>query len=304
MKPAISIFLTVISVAIAPLSATSWSTTTWQGEAAHVATSESGKWSAIVSLERGRLVHFGVSTEEKDNLLFAPATRDTALGWGGHRLWLGPQTEWPTFWPPPAAWEQSAAAATVSDDGTTLTLRPPPTGLGWPDLNRQYQWFGDELHATASVSGESDRAVQIVHILQQPHGFRVTFVPAPTADAPHGYVLLPFYLRPEFVKTFDRPEFVLHDANLVRVLPTETTEKIGLQSTTLEGHLNAFTLRLRPGQMSGQIVGEPEQGYNTQVFLGGHEPFIELEQLTPRLAAGADNRAFTVIISGRQRLKR
>ena len=81
-----------------------WQPLSWNGERAFAA--ESHGWRAVVSVERARLVYFGAVGAEH-NLLFAPATRTGPHGWGGHRLWLGPQSLW--NWPPPAAWESSPA---------------------------------------------------------------------------------------------------------------------------------------------------------------------------------------------------
>src|SRR3954469_546970 len=105
-----------------------WHATTWQGERA--ITAASAGWKAIVSLERARLVHFGRDDSET-NLLFAPATTHDPAGWGGHRVWLGPQATWAGGWPPPAAWEQSGAESFSLSDGT-LRLVIPDAGDGWP----------------------------------------------------------------------------------------------------------------------------------------------------------------------------
>ena len=53
-----------------------WSSTTWNGEQALTSSSGSG-WRAVVSVERGRLIHFGPE-ETGRNLLFAP---EVAEGW-------------------------------------------------------------------------------------------------------------------------------------------------------------------------------------------------------------------------------
>ncbi|MBE2212306.1 MAG: hypothetical protein IAE82_00430, partial [Opitutaceae bacterium] len=57
--------------------ADTWVETTWRGERAFV--SESAGWRAIVSLERGRLVHFGPAGAD-DNLLFVSPERGPAGG--------------------------------------------------------------------------------------------------------------------------------------------------------------------------------------------------------------------------------
>src|SRR5690606_6276552 len=119
-----------------------WQPTTWRGEEAYE--SRSGGWHAIVSVARARLVHFGATADDR-NLLFETATRDHPQGWGGHRVWLGPQGTWPSgWWPPPPEWESTAAErATVREDVLELPIRP--AGHGWPRWTRTYHWEGDAL---------------------------------------------------------------------------------------------------------------------------------------------------------------
>src|SRR5690606_35753234 len=116
-----------------------WIPVRWQDENAYEL--RQSEWRAIVSVNRGRLVHFGPADRE-ENLLVAVASKDTPAGWGGHRVWLGPQNAWAPFWPPPAAWEKSAAEK-VTVGGNTLTLEMPPAGQGWPQLARVYSLTDD-----------------------------------------------------------------------------------------------------------------------------------------------------------------
>lgn len=99
---------------LASLRGADWTPTTWNGEAAWASSAQG--WRAVVSVPRARLMHFGPDGSEV-NLLLAPPTRANPNRLGGHRLWLGPQTEWPGFWPPPAAWEYHEAGTIGAASG-------------------------------------------------------------------------------------------------------------------------------------------------------------------------------------------
>ena len=104
--------------------ALTWQSVTWNGEPAWASTSQG--WRAVVSVTRARLMHFGPA--ERDlNLLLAPVTRANRNRLGGHRLWLGPQTSWPKFWPPPEAWEYKEPATVASELRSTFWLGRPPS---------------------------------------------------------------------------------------------------------------------------------------------------------------------------------
>lgn len=323
VRTAALLALTLASAAAGP-----WAPTTWQNEAAFAARSDNGAWVAIVSVERGRLVHLGATVEPADNLILATPQRDDPLGWSGHRVWLGPQRTWPHGWPPPAAWEQSAATPTLADADRRLTLTPPPTGeAGWPDLERVYQWSGGRLQCTATARGETARDVQIVQIIQVPADAEVeiTVAPtghalqgvadrlvggggegvtvAPTVDAPQGYVQLPSYFRPEFRRQFNPPpHLAVNDGGrlVFRFVPNQP-EKFGFRAGPLIARRGATTLTLSAdGADVPNAVGEPDEGYNVQLFFGGRERFIELEILTPLQAENALTlRSSTVFLTPR-----
>ena len=159
-------FLPAVSRATA--AAEPWRPLTWHGERALVSDSHGRR--AIVSLERGRLLHFGL-TDREANTLLAPSTRAQRNYWGGHRLWLGPQSTWGKFWPPPDAWEYLGAESFTAEAGV-LRLVMPDAGEGWPRLRRTYQWDGPHLVCGAELLGGT-RPAQIIQILQLPATARV-----------------------------------------------------------------------------------------------------------------------------------
>lgn len=269
------------SAAHAAENATEWVSTTWNGERAFVAASSG--WKAIVSLERGRLVHFGRAADET-NLLFAPATKQDAAGWGGNRLWLGPQSSWSGGWPPPSAWEHSGAESFSQADGT-LRLVIPDAGDGWPRLARTYHWNGDRLTCTAELSGGS-RRVQFIQIIQVPASSVVTVSASPGKIDPLGYVLLPSTATPRFTTDFRAPPHVSRHDHDLTLRHLKQVMKLGFIPQALVAHAGNSSLKMSRVTPIEASASEPDQGFFTQVYLGGSEPFIELEQLSPLCPAG------------------
>jgi hypothetical protein len=269
-----------------------WQPIVWNGERALVSTASG--WKAIVSLERGRLVHFGPSDAET-NLLFAPATRHDPLGWGGHRIWLGPQRTWPGGWPPPAAWERSGPESFTNADGK-LCLILPDAGQGWPRLTRTYHWSGARLLCGVELSGGT-RDAQIIQIVQIPDSAQVDAVPKPSKVAPRGYVQLPSVVTPEFTANFTLPPHVTPTSAGLTLRHLNSVQKLGFSPQTLTAHQKSFSLAVGRVEPSGRVVNEPDSGFFTQVYLGGNEAFIELEQLTPTFSPKAPA-SFTISIEG------
>lgn len=258
-----------------------WHPLTWNGERAFVA--DSGQWRAIVSADRARLVYFGAAGREH-NLLFAPAERNGPHGWGGHRLWLGPQSLW--NWPPPAAWESSPAKA-VAEQGGRLIVTLPEAGDGYPSLVHEYYWGPDGLHCNARISGGT-RAVQIIHIVQVPDRVTVRSIQAPpTAYAPRGYVQVHLGRTPSPQPNFAAPGQVTPASDGLQLHFTGVMEKLGFPPQPLHGVVDGQGLRVERGTITGAVGATPDEGFSTQVYLGRPDgPLIELEQLSPYFRPG------------------
>jgi hypothetical protein len=269
-----------------------WQEVTWNGEPALASSAEG--WRAVVSLTRSRLMHFGPDGSDV-NLLLAPPDRANPNALGGHRLWLGPQATWPRGWPPPAAWEYSTPESHAVTDGV-LRLVLPGSGDDWPRLVRTYAWRGAELVCGAEISG-GRREVQFVQILQVPAPAEIFAEVAPESAFPAGYVLLPSTAGP-FAANFSPPLQVSLAGKSVRLQHTNQVVKLGFRPQLLVARWNGYELRLRRGALTGTAGAEPDAGFLTQVYLGGPEPFNELEQLSPLVAGGQPAR-FEVGVSGR-----
>jgi hypothetical protein len=235
-------------------------------------------------------MHFGPNGAEL-NLLLAPATRANRNRLGGHRLWLGPQSTWTKFWPPPDAWEYREPAAIVQDGGV-LRLIMPPTDDGWPQLTRTYHWIGASLVCGAEFSGGT-RPAQFVQILQVSPSVRVTVAARPEAAFPSGYVRLsPFAAR------FDEPPQVTRTNNDLVLQHNGVVVKLGFRPQPLIGRIGGFALEVSRGVQTGQTAGDPDEGFHTQVYLSeGNEAFAELEQLSPLFAPGQHTR-FEIVLTG------
>lgn len=269
-----------------------WKPITWQGESALVSTSEG--WKAIVSLERGRLMHFGPADRDV-NLLLAPLTQANRNMWGGHRLWLGPQSTWPKGWPPPKEWEYSGPESWTAENGV-LRMLMADAGDGWPRMTRVYRWDGASLVCGAEFSGGA-RDTQFVQIFQVPPDTLVSAEARPEKDFAAGYVKLPSTAGP-FAAQFAPPPHVTRNENTLTLRHIAAVEKFGFRPQSLAGRRGGFTLTVQRGTESGTMVGKPDEGFLTQVYLSGsHEGFIELEQLSPVLAAG-QKASFDVVLTG------
>ncbi len=274
----------------------SWAPLAWNGEDAWA--SERAGWRVVVSVDRGRLVHFGPANTG-ENLLFAPPTRDGPNGWGGHRVWLGPQAEWPAVWPPDPAWE-ATAAATATVDGDRLELRMETSAGDWGSLTRVYSWQDDGLACAVQVRGGA-RAAQVIQIMQVRADAAVRVQARPEARTPHGFVVLEIGSEDQVRRTFPWPLGVLREGGRGLVLRTSgTVVKLGFAPQPLVAKLGEVELALAPGAHTGRVVGEIDDGFTTQVYLGrSGVPFLELEQLSPRFAAGEDASA-TILLGGRR----
>jgi hypothetical protein len=257
-----------------------WHATHWNGEEA--AASTNAGWTAIVSIDRARLVWFGPVGGM--NLLFSTTSRNDPAGWGGHRLWLGPQREWPKIWPPPEAWEHSRAKSVSLDQHHRLRLDLFEAGNGWPKLARTYRWHGSDLICGAEIEGGT-RPAQVIQIVQIPQSSHVHVAAFPDAFAPRGYVRLPAGTVQELTTEFQPPSQVSGIGHLLELHHNGIVEKLGFAPEVLGANDGPWKLGVARGAHSGRTESEPDHGYLSQVFLGSHEPFIELEQLSPMFAA-------------------
>lgn len=273
--------------------AADWTATTWHGEPAWASSAQG--WRAVVSAARARLMHFGPDGADI-NLLLAPPTRANRNRLGGHRLWLGPQTEWPGFWPPPAAWEYQEAESATVEHGV-LRLSMGDAGAGWPRLVRTYHWAGASLVCGAELSGGT-RPAQLIQILQVPSATTVRAVVRPEEGYPAGYVRLLSTAGP-FTARFTPPPHASLAGDVLTLRHTNTVGKYGFRPQALTGALSGHELVVARGAQTGAVVDEPDEGFHSQVYLSeGGESFVEIEQLSPRFAAGQPAR-FEMVLTGR-----
>lgn len=239
-------------------------------------------------------MHFGPA-EGDTNLLFAPAARNGSSSWGGHRVWLGPQSTWSGGWPPPAAWESSGAESVAIREGM-LRLSMADPGDGWPRLTRTYSWEGAKLRCGVELSG-GKRPAQIIQIIQVPEKAVVEASPTAVPEAPQGYVLLPAGGVPRLTAEFTAPPHVARDERGLTLRHVRSVRKLGFRPQPLAAKSGALAFRVSRGVQTGAVVSEPDGGFLTQVYLGGDEPFIELEQLSP-LYANGPGVSFEIVIEG------
>jgi hypothetical protein len=263
--------------------ASAWLPATWNGERALASTAHG--WKAVVSLERGRLIHFGPADRDL-NLLRAPPTRENPAQLGGHRLWLGPQKNWSAGWPPPPAWESNPPESCVQADGG-LRLVLADAGDGWPRLTRTYRWDGARLVCGAEMSGGT-RPAQFMQIFQLPETTVVEVGLQPEAAAPRGYVLLPSGQTPRFNADFPPPAAAtVAGSRLTLRYRPDLILKSGHRPQPLNCRDQGYVLRVSRGPSTGAVAAAPDEGFFSQVYLGGPEPLVELEQLSPMYAPGS-----------------
>jgi hypothetical protein len=235
-------------------------------------------------------MHFGPAHREI-NLLLAPTSRANRNRLGGHRLWLGPQTSWAQFWPPPEAWEyREPVKVTHAAGGLRLTMAA--TDDGWPQLTRTYRWAGSSLVCGAEFAGGT-RPAQFVQIFQVASTVIVTVEPRPETGFPAGYVRLS-----PFASRFAAPPEVTRTPAGLTLRHSGTVVKLGFRPQTLTGVIDGCELRISRGAQTGRTVGDPDEGFHTQVYLSeAHEAFAEMEQLSPLFAPG-QHAGFEIVLTG------
>jgi hypothetical protein len=260
-----------------------WEPTTWKGERAFEIVTE--KWRAVVSVERGRLVHFGPAGESACNLLFETESRHNEFSWGGHRVWLGPQELW--VWPPPDAWDR-AAAVNVAAHGTRLELTMPDAGRGFPQVSRIYEVAEGRLACRVAVADGGTQAVQVMQILQTPRETIVDLKAAPSAEWPRGYFRVGGSVGPTMQPDLSVPDGVTERGDTVRLTFAGRSDKLAFPPQTLVASLRGHRLQLAMGESRGVESAAPDAGFYTQVYIGDPQsPVVEIEQLSPQWAAGS-----------------
>lgn len=268
----------------APPSGLAWTPTTWRGEQAYELVTD--RWHAIVSADRGRLVHFGRADAGAPNLLFETDSRSNPFSWGGHRVWLGPQALW--GWPPPDAWERSAAEQVSLEDGR-IELQVPDAGDGFPRMTRIYELDGDRLACRIAVSGGT-RSVQVMQILQMPAATTTELRAEPTAKWPRGYFRVGGGEGPVMVPDLALPAAITEMGHgEVRMAYFGRSDKLAFAPQTIVARTADAVLRLEIGASRGEVEATPDDGYYTQVYVGHPgAPVVEIEQFSPQWQAGED----------------
>lgn len=269
-----------------------WEKATWQGAAAWVG--DSGEWRAVVSEDRARLIYLGPRNSQT-NLLYAPEAPKEYRPRGGHIFWLGPQSEWTGkwgTWPPPDEWEQKPCSrAEPKGDWLHLTMPRPSEKL--PQLSRAYAWESGRLLCRVSwAGGQGD--YQAIQIIQLPAGAVVQA--KRTGKTPPGFVRFDTLGKQGFEATTTGPDTKLITENAVELTADTAPAKFGFLPQTLKAKVGGYTLEMGREPLGGAEINSPDQGFETQVYFGAEKfPFVEIEQLTPRLLTReGEGNAFTI----------
>lgn len=246
-------------------------------------------WTLTVESQRARLTE-----------LIPPGGANLLIA-GGHRVWLGPQTSWPVFWPAPRDWENSAATSvTRSPDGRTLELTLPRTDLRHPALTRRYTLTRDGVTLIASWTDDGTPR-QAIHILQTRADTRVEATAMPTGSAPLGVGLLALNVRPGLL--LDQP------------VPADLADPIGPRRWSFRSGareekfgfppqaLRTARFTLERGKIAaGRETGPVDAGLYSQIYLGAPAwAMVEIEQVSPLLRA--ENLGGEVIFQTHLRLR-
>jgi hypothetical protein len=255
----------------------------YPGPEGEVWRSESGIWRAEVEPSRGRLVYLGELSGP--NLLNRPPGPPDNTQFGGHRIWLGPQTEWKVIWPPPLAWEMSPSAKVEVLKRGILQLTTIDSGDGTAVLTRSYRWIGEgRLECQVTWKAPHPQGYQSIQIVQLAGEPVVEARPLPRPDAPRGFVRLPLTSRPKMEKNFVVPSHIRPRNGQVEMHRTGEEEKLGFPGQVLTAKWKNHELRLHPGSFEGRESGDPDEGFRSQIYLGPEAwPVLEMEQLSPRL---------------------
>jgi hypothetical protein len=269
-----------------------WQKAIWKDETAWL--SDSGEWRAVVSENRARLIYLG-PRDVPANLLYVPESAEENRPRGGHIFWLGPQSEWKGkwgAWPPPEEWEQQAAhSAKVEGNWLRLTMPRPDEKL--PQLERAYGWKDGRLLCRVSWA-EGTGYFQGIQIIQLPPEAKVRA--ERLAQTPPGFVRFDTKGKQSFQPETLGPDTRLLSDEFVELATGAEPTKFGFLPQTLRAQVGDLTLEMGRGPMEGSEVNSPDRGFESQVYFGGTKyPFVEIEQLTPRLLTTTDREnSFTI----------
>lgn len=287
--------LLLLTMTTASLSASpTWQKTIWRGESAWSSTQ--GAVRAVVTEVRSRLIYIG-SLDGTVNLINAPYPQtlpDEKNRWpnqGGHRFWLGPQKRW--VWPPLTEWEYSAAAS-VTSTGAVLTLHEPHHNTAYPAITREYAWEGTRLRCTAHWP-DNGRSYFGLHVVPVDVPFTVRARLAKSEAVPAGAVVAEM-VNPESPLTLPHPSVTIEGDFAVMQSGIKIV-KLGFkpQALTID-RPQGWKLSVLPGPTEGLALESPDQGYLSQVWVGGPEhDLAELEQLSPHLRGDANGRCASSI---------
>lgn len=248
----------------------------WQADA--------GNWRAEVDPSRGRLSYLG--PKQGPNFLSSPSAPPDNLQFGGHRAWLGPQSEWKPFWPPPQNWESSPARSVTLRRPELLEIESPAGKGDAVSIRRTYRWLkNSRLECGVSWQESSSVGRQSMQIFQLKEGVVFEARAKPAGETPRGFVRLPIGPRPTTARNFAWPAHASRSGTHIQLQRRSQEEKLGFRTQKLIARWPGGEIVLHPGRITGRVSGEPDKGYNSQIYLGADErPAVEFEQLSPRLA--------------------
>lgn len=257
---------------------------TWKKLDEHRYETEVVGWKLLVDAKRGRLIS-----------AIPPAGENIFLR-DAHRVWLGPQNEWPSQWPPPKEWEDGSESHALSTDASELTIVTSKIDPNYPQLTRRYRITENGLLLIAAwqpLAGQ--KPWQCIHILQTRTDAVLHVAFKPTLEAPLGYGLLSLHPRPGNNFAGPIPKDIAtavpgkEEDRLYRLAYGGREEKIGVAPQTIETRFpQGYGFRLWPAEHNGKAQDgiAPDGGLLTQGYFGAPSfELVESEQLTPRLTS-------------------
>lgn len=283
-----------MTLATALSAAPTWEKAEWHGEPAW--RSAQGAVAAIVSETRARLVYLGAA-DGSQNLLNAPVphpqptAQNPSPNQGGHRFWLGPQHRW--VWPPLPEWEHAPAAG-VSGDGPVLTVRMPHLNRDYPAIVREYAWEGARLRCTARWPDDG-RPYFGLHVVPIDAPATISARLVKWDEVPAGLVVARM-IDPEPPFQPPHPSVTLSDDRATLVSRVRRFKAGFAPQVLTVDRVGGWRLSVHPGPHEGVALGSADQGYLSQVWVGGpDDDLAELEQLSPYLRGDARGQCASTI---------